>query len=73
MNAVTQAEFARRLAALKDYEAGGLYDPRRHYPGHIYFVPGSTLTCERGGRARHPRATTTCSVVSCPMPLSRPR
>ena len=44
---ITQAEFARRLAALKDYEAGGLYDPRRHYPGHIYFVPGSTLTTEQ--------------------------
>ena len=41
---ITQAEFARRLAALKDYEAGGLYDPRRHYPGHMYFVPGITLT-----------------------------
>jgi Protein of unknown function (DUF3182) len=41
---ITQAEFARRLAALKDYEAGGLYDPRRHYPGHVYFVPGITLT-----------------------------
>ena len=41
---ITQAEFARRLAALKDYEAGGLYDPRRHYSGHIYFVPGITLT-----------------------------
>jgi hypothetical protein len=43
---ITQAEFARRLAALKDYEAGGLYVPRRHYPGHVYFVPGSTLVKE---------------------------
>jgi hypothetical protein len=41
---ITQAEFARRLAALKNYEAGGLYDPRRHYPGRVYFVPGITLT-----------------------------
>ena len=44
---ITQAEFARRLAALKDYEAGGLYDPARHYPGPVYFVPGSTLTSEQ--------------------------
>ena len=48
---ITQAEFARRLAALKDYEAGGLYDPRRHYPGRIYFVPGSTLTSSRSRAA----------------------
>ena len=41
---ITQAEFARRLAALKDYEAGGLYEPRRPCPGRIYFVPGITLT-----------------------------
>jgi len=41
---ITQAEFARRLAALKDYEVGGLYDPARHYPGHVYFVPSNTLT-----------------------------
>ena len=43
---ITQAVFARRLAALKGYETGGLYDPRRHYPGNVYFVPGSTLTTE---------------------------
>jgi hypothetical protein len=43
---ITQAEFARRLAALKGYETGGLYDPRRHCPGNVYFVPGSTLTTE---------------------------
>ena len=41
---ITQVEFARRLAALKDYEAGGLYEPRRQYPGHVYFVPSNTLT-----------------------------
>src|SRR5688572_21881314 len=40
---ITQAEFARRLAALKDYELGGPYDPARHYPGHVYFVPSNTL------------------------------
>lgn len=44
---ITQAEFARRLAALKDYEAGGPYDPGRHYAGPVYFVPGSTLTTQQ--------------------------
>jgi hypothetical protein len=44
---ITQAEFARRLAALKDYEAGGLYDPAKHYSGHVYFVPSSTLTTQQ--------------------------
>src|SRR4030095_10415139 len=45
---ITQAEFARRLAALKDYEECGLYAPRRQYPGRISFVPANTLT---GGQA----------------------
>jgi len=44
---ITQAEFARRLAGLKDYEIGGPYDPGRQYPGHVYFVPSSTLTAEQ--------------------------
>jgi hypothetical protein len=40
---VSLIEFARRLAALRDYEAGGVYEPSRRYPGHVYFVPSSTL------------------------------
>lgn len=36
-------EFARRLAVLKGYDAGGLYDPARSYPSHLYFVPSITL------------------------------
>ena len=44
---ITQMEFARRLAALKDYEMGGLHDPSRPYAGHVYFVPGITLTAGR--------------------------
>ena len=41
---ITQAKFARRLAALKDYAVGGLHEPARRYPGHVYFVPSNTLT-----------------------------
>lgn len=44
---ITQAEFARRLAALKDYEVGGLYDPNRRYIGPVYFVPSNTLTAQQ--------------------------
>ena len=43
---ITQAEFARRLAALKHFEAGGVYEPSRHYDGPVYFVPSSTLVSE---------------------------
>ena len=44
---ITQAEFARRLAALKDYDVGGLYDPSEHYCGPVYFVPSNTLTAQQ--------------------------
>lgn len=44
---ITQAEFARRLAVLKDYELGGLYDPSEHYSGPVYFVPSNTLTAQQ--------------------------
>lgn len=40
---VTRAEFARRLAALKDYAVGGAYEPGKRYPGPVYFVPSGTL------------------------------
>ena len=36
--------FAHRLAALRDYDFGGIYEPLRRYPGHRYFVPSRTLT-----------------------------
>lgn len=39
--------FARQLAALQQYEAGGEYAPGRHGGGHVYFVPNSTLTQEQ--------------------------
>ncbi|MEO8656632.1 MAG: DUF3182 family protein [Ramlibacter sp.] len=38
--------FAHRLAALRGYDFGGMYEPLRRYPGHRYFVPSRTLTCE---------------------------
>jgi hypothetical protein len=41
---LTQLEFARRLAALKGCDFGGLHEPSKHYPGDVYFVPNSTLT-----------------------------
>src|SRR5687768_13438705 len=44
---ITQAEFARRLAALKDYDVGGLYEPRKQYSGPVYFVPSNTLTSQQ--------------------------
>jgi hypothetical protein len=34
---------AAKLAALKDYDFGGDYDPRAHYDGPVYFVPNDTL------------------------------
>jgi hypothetical protein len=40
---VSLIEFARRLAALRNYDAGGVYEPSRRYRGHVYFVPSSTL------------------------------
>lgn len=42
---ISIVEFARRLAALKGYDFGGAYEPARRYAGHLYFVPGATLTC----------------------------
>jgi hypothetical protein len=40
----TLVQFARQLAALRDCEDGGFYDPHAHYEGPLYFVPASTLT-----------------------------
>ena len=40
---VSLVEFARRLAALRGYDAGGIYQPSKLYRGHLYFVPSSTL------------------------------
>lgn len=37
--------FARRIAALKGYAPGGVYDASRPYAPPLYFVPSSTLTC----------------------------
>jgi hypothetical protein len=42
----TLFEFARRLAALRDYDFEDTYKPSRRYRGHVYFVPSSTLTRE---------------------------
>lgn len=47
---VTLVEFARQLAVVREYEAGGVYEPSRRYPGHVYFVPSSTLTCEEAAQ-----------------------
>ena len=43
---VTLRGFARRLAALQGFEDGGVYEPGKHYPAPLYFVPSSTLTGE---------------------------
>jgi hypothetical protein len=43
---ISVLEFARRLAALKDCDFGGMYEPSRHYPAHVYFVPTSTLVVQ---------------------------
>lgn len=40
---VTRSKFARRLARLKGFEPGGVYDPAARYAGHVYFVPSGTL------------------------------
>lgn len=45
----TLLEFARRLAALKGWEAGGFHDPAVRYPGPLYFVPSTTLTTAEAG------------------------
>ncbi|MCM2253741.1 MAG: DUF3182 family protein [Ramlibacter sp.] len=39
-------EFARRLAALKGYAFDGAYEPARHCPERVYFVPACTLVGE---------------------------
>lgn len=41
---VTLRDFTQRLAALRGDADAGTYDPSMHYPGHVYFVPSSTLT-----------------------------
>jgi hypothetical protein len=75
---ITQAEFARRLAALKDYEVGGVYDPSRRYTGAVYFVPSNTLTAQQaaplGIRGRDdlfggvvPQAFVATKVISHPL------
>src|SRR6266545_4589507 len=40
---VTRTAIGRMLAALKDYDFAGEYDPSNRYPGRVYFVPGDTL------------------------------
>lgn len=42
---------AERLAALKDYEYGGDYDPGAHYDRPLYFVPNDTLVGLERARA----------------------
>ena len=39
----SRASVAGRLAALKDYDDGGEYDPGTRYGGPLYFVPADTL------------------------------
>lgn len=41
---VTHSAFARQLAVLRGYEAGGSFEPGRHGAAHVYFLPSSTLT-----------------------------
>jgi hypothetical protein len=40
---VTRTAIARRLAALKQFEFAGDYDPSRPYAAPVYFVPSDTL------------------------------
>ena len=40
---VTRSMLAAKLAALKDYEFAGDYDPARRYARPLYFVPSDTL------------------------------
>lgn len=42
----THLAFARQLAALRGYEAGGSYQPGRHGAAHLYFLPSTTLTTD---------------------------
>ncbi|HEY0883839.1 MAG TPA: DUF3182 family protein [Ramlibacter sp.] len=42
----THLAFARQLAALRGYEAGGSYEPGRHGASHLYFLPSTTLTTD---------------------------
>ena len=44
---VSLLAFARRLAALRGDDFGGVYEPARGYPGHVYFVPNCTLVREQ--------------------------
>jgi hypothetical protein len=39
--------FAHRVAALKGWAMGGMYEPSRDYGAPLYFVPCSTLTAEQ--------------------------
>ena len=41
---VTRTKIAAKLAALKEYEFAGDYDPAGHYTCPLYFVPSDTLT-----------------------------
>lgn len=40
---VTYSEIAKKLAAIKNCDFGGEFDPDRRYPGSLYFVPTDTL------------------------------
>lgn len=44
---ITHSAFARQLAALRGYAAGGAYQPGRHGAAHLYFLPCTTLTSEQ--------------------------
>jgi hypothetical protein len=39
----SRAELAKRLAAIKGARFAGDYDPLKHYPGPVYFVPSDTI------------------------------
>jgi hypothetical protein len=39
----TRTGIARRLATLKDFEFGGMYEASARYPAPLYFVPSDTL------------------------------
>ena len=42
----THLAFARQLAALRGYEADGIYQPGRHGASRLYFLPSTTLTTD---------------------------
>ena len=44
--AASRMAIARQLAAFKGMRFAGQYDPARHYPGPVYFVPRDTLCAE---------------------------